>query len=117
MGKKLEAKEIQKYLDEGYSFRFNSFVEEDVIHVMSEEQLEEYSKILKGSKIATVAYKHRYLCYLMEYGWEEGLDKCMEFANDQIDVFVYKEMLKLGYGYTYTREEAKEIDNKQYKAW
>jgi hypothetical protein len=42
---KFGAKEVQDCLDEGYSFRFNSFVEEDVIHVMDPEQLKEYDKI------------------------------------------------------------------------
>ena len=112
---KVGTKEIKELLDEGYSFRFNSFVDEDVIHVMSPEQLEEYSKILKGSKIATVAYKHRYLCYMMEYGLEEGVDKCIEWASDQIDVFLHEKMRSLGfYG---TREQEKEIDNKRYKGW
>lgn len=91
---KLNVEEIRKCLDEGYSFRFNSFVEEDFIHVMSPEQLEEYSNILKGKKMATVAYKHRYLCYMMEYGLEEGTNKSIEFANDQIDALLHKRMVK-----------------------
>jgi len=112
---KIGTKEIKECLDEGYSFRFNSFVDEDLIHVMSPEQLKEYQKILKGNKIATVAYKHRYLCYMMDFGLDVGVDKCIEFASDQIDVLLHERMSKLGF-YS-TREEDKEIDNKKYKGW
>ena len=70
---------LRELIDDGYSFRFNSFVEPGDVHVLSPEQLEEIN-IDGADKIATVSYEHRYLAYFIEYGLGEGFEKCKEYA-------------------------------------
>jgi len=76
---------FRKLLDDGYSFRFNTFLDDDSVFILTPEQMEQY-KFIKGvEKIVTVSYEHIYLIYFMEHGLEKGFEMCREYAIKKIN--------------------------------